>query len=301
MSEIRIFKTKNGVEEIILQEAKLERQIQNLVENNMEKFFGVRFIKSEWAIEDGRMDSIGLDENNCPVIFEYKKSQNDNVINQGLFYLDWLVEHKEAFQMLVREKFGDDTCDSVDFSAPSVFCIAGDFSNYDVHAVKQIGRNIKLVKYRIHDDDIVLFEQLNAPKAAAVISQNNDGGSNSTSKYVQKTHLEKLESAPEKIRMLYREVCDYIESLDDDLSVNQLKYYVAYRKVQNVFCIEVYNSYIAIRTKLDPKKNDIIEGFTRDMTHTGHYGTGDFEIQLKNESQLEAVKDLLRKAIDEQN
>ena len=31
-----------------------------------------------------------IDENNSPVIIEYKRSTNENVINQGLFYLDWL-------------------------------------------------------------------------------------------------------------------------------------------------------------------------------------------------------------------
>lgn len=299
MSEVRIFKLGDKVEEIVLQESKLERQIQTLVEKNMTKFFGVTFIKSEWAIEDGRMDSIGLDENYCPVIFEYKRSQNDNVINQGLFYLDWLLEHKADFKLLVREKLGEEACDRVDFSAPCVICIAGDFKNYDLHAVKQIKRNIKLVKYRVHKDDLVLFEQLNAPTTVTV--DESDGENGTTTKYTQKTHLEKLESAPEKIKTLYREVCDYIESLDDDISSNQLKYYIAYRKVQNVFCIEVYNSYIAIRTKLDPKKNEIIDGFTRDMTGVGHYGTGDFEIELKNESQLDAVKALIRKALDEQS
>ena len=299
MSEIRIFKLNDKVEEIILQESKLERQIQTIVEKNMDKFFGIKFIKSEWAIEDGRMDSIGLDENYCPVIFEYKRSQNDNVINQGLFYLDWLLEHKADFKLLVREKLGEEACDRVDFSAPCVICIAGDFKNYDLHAVKQIKRNIKLVKYRMHNNDLVLFEQLNAP--TTVIIDGLDNKDKGATKYAQKTHVEKLKSAPEKIKILYREICDYIESLDDGISSNQLKYYIAYRKVQNVFCIEVYNSYIAIRTKLDPKKNEIEDGFTRDMTGIGHYGTGDFEIELRNESQLDATKELIRKALDEQN
>ncbi len=65
-----------------------------LIERNMETFFGVRFLKSECVITDGRIDSIGLDENNCPVILEYKRSMNENVINQGLFYLDWLLDHQ---------------------------------------------------------------------------------------------------------------------------------------------------------------------------------------------------------------
>ena len=97
MSEIKLFEIKEQVQELVSSEIILEKELQNLIEKNMEKFFGVRFLKSEYAITNGRMDSIGIDENNSPVIFEYKKGVNENVINQGLFYLDWLLNHKADF------------------------------------------------------------------------------------------------------------------------------------------------------------------------------------------------------------
>ena len=94
MAEIKLFSLHEGVKECGSSEVLLEKEIQTLIEQNMETFFGVRFLKSEYAITNGRMDSIGIDENNSPVIFEYKRSQNENVINKGLFYLDLLLlEH----------------------------------------------------------------------------------------------------------------------------------------------------------------------------------------------------------------
>ncbi|MDX8408526.1 MAG: hypothetical protein R8J84_00575 [Mariprofundales bacterium] len=72
----------------------------------MEEFLGVRFLASEYSTgkaHGGRIDSLGLDENGCPVINEYKRTRDENVINQGLFYLDWLMEHKSDFQMLVMK------------------------------------------------------------------------------------------------------------------------------------------------------------------------------------------------------
>ena len=86
MSEIKLFDIKDGVRQLVSSEVLLERELQTLIEKNMETLFGVRFLKSEYSITNGRMDSIGIDENNCPVIFEYKRSSNENVINQGLFY-----------------------------------------------------------------------------------------------------------------------------------------------------------------------------------------------------------------------
>ena len=89
------------------------------------------------------MDSIGIDENNCPVIVEYKRSSNENIINQGLFYLDWLLDHKDAFHMLVAEKYGYEYVKNIDWSAPCVICIASNFTRYDIHAINQMQKNIK--------------------------------------------------------------------------------------------------------------------------------------------------------------
>ncbi|WP_326513638.1 hypothetical protein [Clostridium intestinale] len=81
----------------------LERELQTLIERNMPTFLGVNFLKTEYVTFNGvRIDSLGIDENNCPVIFEYKRASNENVINQGLFYLDWLLDHKADFELLVR-------------------------------------------------------------------------------------------------------------------------------------------------------------------------------------------------------
>jgi hypothetical protein len=54
---------------------------------------GVRFLATAFTTSNGRIDTLGL-ENGCPVILEYKRAANENVINQGLFYLDWLMDHR---------------------------------------------------------------------------------------------------------------------------------------------------------------------------------------------------------------
>lgn len=68
----------------------------------MDTFFGVTFLASEYKTTDGgRMDNIGIDENNYPFIFECKRSIKDNAMNQGLFYLNWPLGHKDSFKVLV--------------------------------------------------------------------------------------------------------------------------------------------------------------------------------------------------------
>jgi len=72
---------------------------------------------------------------------------NENVINQGLFHLDWLMDHQAEFKLLVLDKLGKGTCESIEWSAPRLLCIAGDFTRYDEHAVLQMNRNIELIRY----------------------------------------------------------------------------------------------------------------------------------------------------------
>lgn len=297
MSEIKLFSISSSVRERVFSEAVLEKELQTLIEKNMEIFFGVRFLKSEYVITNGRMDSIGIDENNSPVIFEYKRSQNENVINQGLFYLDWLLDHKADFKLLVIEKLGMEAANNIDWSVPCVICIAHDFTKYDVHAVNQMQKNIKLVRYRKYDQDLILFEHLNAPTVKPVLENigSDDGGKSSS----QKSHLEKLSSVSQDMKDLYFSICNFIESLGDDISQNQLKLYLAYKKVQNMVCIEIYNKQIILFLKLNPETVMLEAGFTRDMRNVGHYGTGDLQVIIKNAKDFEKAKPLLERAYNE--
>ena len=242
MSEIKLFEVGTVVKERTSSTVVLEKQLQTMIEQNMETFFGVRFLKSEYMITSGRMDSIGIDENNSPVIFEYKRSSSE-------------------------------------------------------HAVNQMQRNIKLVKYRKYGEDLLLFEHLNTPVAKPVTETSTISTTSST--YTQKTHLEKLSSASSHFKTLYTALCDYIESLGDDLVPNQLKLYLAYKKVQNIFCIEIYNKQILLRMKLDPDTVELEEGFTRDTRGIGHYGTGELEVSIKTAEDFQKAKKLIDRAYQE--
>src|SRR5215472_12907226 len=132
MGDLKLFRIDNGTA-VELQGAALalERSLQVLIERNMEALFGVRFIASEHSTgkkHGGRIDSLGIDENGSPVIFEYKRSVNENVISQGLFYLDWLMDHRGEFELLVIKKLGKGVADSIDWSAPRLLCIASDLT-----------------------------------------------------------------------------------------------------------------------------------------------------------------------------
>ena len=299
MADIKLFSISGNVQEVKSSSVSLEKELQTLIENNMETFFGVRFLDSEYKITNGRIDSIGLDENNCPVIFEYKRSTNENVINQGLFYLDWLLDHKADFYVLVLNKLGKAIAEVIDWSMPCVICIASDFTKFDEHAVNQMQRNIKLVRYKKYNESHLILELLNAPTVNPISTDDTDKKTGKVTSRNDSTFKGNYTKAPDNMKTLYEGLRDYIVSLGDDVSVNELKLYVAFKKTKNIICAEIYNKHLILQIHLNPNTVDLVPGFIEDYTKIGHWGTGDLRVTIKTPEDFEKVKVLLDRAYNE--
>ncbi len=299
MADTKLFNIKGQVEELSSKQVTLEKELQQLLEENMNTFFGVTFLKSEYRITNGRMDSIGIDENNCPVIFEYKRSVNENVINQGLFYLDWLLDHKADFKLLVMDVLGAEKADVIDWSMPCVICVANDFTKFDEHAVNQMQRNIKLVKYKKFGDDLISLEYLNAPQVQPITFDDTITKSTKKNNWKDKGFKHYFAEAGEKNQNLFYSVRDYVLSLGDDVSENQLKLYVAFKKVKNIICAEVYQSAVYLHLRLNPDTVELVPGFIEDVRNKGHWGTGDLRIFIKSLEDFEKAKALIDRAYNE--
>ncbi|RUT55614.1 hypothetical protein NPD9_1347 [Clostridium botulinum] len=296
MSDIKLFKIKDIVEELPARWASLERELQTLIEKNMPTFFGVTFLKSEYVTSNsGRMDSLGIDENNCPVIFEYKRASNENVINQGLFYLDWLLDHKADFELLVMKTLGKEYSDKLDWSMPRLICIAGDFTKYDEYAVKQINRNIDLIRYKKFGEELLMFDLINSNVATSI---NNVNEEKVAKQSTDKTFDDQLETTSEKLRELYVSIRDYILALGDDVTENKLKLYSAFKKIKNIACVEVRMKSIMLYLRLNPEEVTLENGFTRDVRKVGHWGTGDLEVTIKNARDFEKAKEYIYMAYE---
>jgi len=288
----------------------MEKSLQTLIEANLLAFLGVRFLASEHStgpVHGGRIDTLGIDEDGCPVIIEYKRAINENVVSQGLFYLDWLMDHKRDFQWLTMEALGTDAANSVDWSAPRLLCIAGDFTRYDEHAVKQINRNIELLRYRRFGNDLLMLELVHAPKVAKLASPRSAGETTDTvaptegvDPYISQRIDYRLKNAPQDLRDLFRSVSDFLVGLGDDVQVKELKNYVAFKRIKNFACLEVYPTarVVTAYVKVDPETVFIEPGFTRDVRQIGHFGTGDLEISIKTLDDFAKAQPLLQRAYE---
>lgn len=118
MADIKLFKvTPGSAIELKGSSSQMEKSLQATIERDLVTFLGVQFLATECATgvnNGGRIDTLGIDENGSPVIIEYKRTLNEGVINQGLFYLDWLMDHKAEFELLVLKLFGQTQADNID-------------------------------------------------------------------------------------------------------------------------------------------------------------------------------------------
>ncbi len=255
----------------------------------METMLGVRFLASEYStgpVHGGRIDSLGLDENGAPVIVEYKRSTDPGVLSQGLFYMAWLMDHRTEFQALVRERLGMTEASQVLWSAPRLICIAGDFTRYDLHAVREHRRSIDLVRYRLYGDHHIALETVAAVAREAKRTQR--------SRRSRPGAAEPARRAAGAMAELTAAVDEVLLGLGEDVSKVERKQYDAYQRLRNFACVTRRQDKLLVYLKAPPAAVDLVPGFTRDVTGLGHHGTGDLEVQLRSERDVERAIDLFR-------
>jgi len=289
--------------------AEFEAEVQGLIEAHMETLLGVRFLASEYAtgpVHGGRIDSLGLDENGSPVIIEYKRHSNENVINQGLFYLDWLLDHQAEFRWLVMEKLGKEVAEQIEWTGTRLLCIASDFTRYDGHAVQQIPRNIELIRYKLFGDDLLLLELVNASSVPDATVGKAESAAQATTEPTKpkaggrdRSPAEQLEAASTDVRELYAQTASFLNSLGDDVQEKHMKVYVAFRRLKNFACVVIQQQRLLVMLKLNPASMPLGDGFARDVSQISHWGTGDVELSLHTPADLERAKPLMQRSYAE--
>ncbi len=274
MSALKLFRLyPDHVEKLQARSVAVEKSLQSLIERHLEPLLGVRFPATEYSTgprHGGRIDTLGLDENGSPVIIAYKRALKENAINQGLFYLDRLLDHCAEFKLMVMERLGADAAAQIDWSAPRLICIAGDFTRYDEHAIQQIHRSIELMRYRRYDDDLLLLELV------GITSTQTATTTGANSRNTDSTFTDLLAKASPDLRDRFEALKDFCLALDDDVQVKTLKYYIAFKRIKNFACVEVHpqKGTRLVYVKLDSERVPLRRGFTRDVRKIGHYGTG---------------------------
>ena len=222
------------------------------------------------------------------------------MINQGLFYLDWLLDHQAEFKLLVMDRLGSDAGKQVDWTNPRLVCVAGDFTRYDEYAVRQNNHNIELVRYRDFNGELLALELLTSVSATAPASSTPHAAATSTTKAAEPTVVEYLAKASESLRNLYADLDAQLLAFGDDIQKTTRKLYFAYKRLKNFACVEVHpqSGALLVYLKVDPGSVELEQGFSRDVRSIGHFGTGDLELRVKDSADLAKAEPYLRASYD---
>jgi predicted transport protein len=299
-----LFKINNSIaKKIIAKDLDLEKNLQSLFEQNLEELLNIVFLAHEYSTSfGGRIDSLGMDKNGSPCIIEYKKNQNDNVINQGLSYLRWLLDHKADFEMLCQNKKVDV---EIDWDSPRVICIAESYSKFDLDTADILPINIELLRYRIYDENILFLEPENYQKVKIATSGIIKKAKMQKTKDAQ---LQKVYSVEDHLSGINKETLDLFQdlrekilSLDQNIIEEAKAKYIAYKTSTNFVDVVVkqYGLKIFLNVKSgqlnDPQK------IARDLTKPkliGHWGNGDYEIKVEDVDKAGAVFALIKQSYD---
>lgn len=291
-----LFNQENGILSVVKQKNfLLERDLQQLVENNLEEIFNCKFIASEFYtgnIHSGRIDTIAISEDNNPVIIEYKKEESSSLLNQSLYYLSWLEDHKGDFQIAVNKQLG---YIDIDWSNIRVICIAPGYKKYDLHAVKVMNKSIELWKYKNFENGMFNLEEIFINK------ENNkckdkiiriDEKEKDTPIWTYERIANKL--GPACLKEFLDQIRDYTVDLSEEVEEAPKKLYIAYKIAKNFMCVECQKKRIRLYLKLTSSDLEKWKDIGRDVTNIGHFGTGNFEFDIIEEKDLEVAKELIK-------
>lgn len=301
MNKLSLFRiAENGLEELGSSTASSEKDLHFLIEKNLELIFGVTLLAREYPTgrtHRGFIDSLGMDSGNCPVIIEYKRRANENIINQGLFYLDWLYDHKAEFTSLAVGKIGPEAADSIDFANARLICIASSFSRFDERAIQQIDRSITLVRYEFFGGDLLALESLDnfiSPfSVEAVEAQERQSETIVGMPAALQIRLKNMRPDTERVYLAF---LDFAQQLGDDITIKFLKHYVALQRTRNFTCVQPYKTSLKLWLNIEPEEVELEAGFSRNVRDIGHHATGNLEIELKTLADLEKAKPLITQA-----
>ena len=255
---------KDNLKKVKLKRFTSERELQRLCENNLEELFQVRFVATEFStgeVHGGRIDTIGLDYENNPVIIEYKLDKNSTVLNQGLFYMDWLVDHKGDFELAAKNKLGNDI--KIRWDDPKLFLVAQEYSKYDKHAINRINYDISLFKYLAYEDGSFYIENIiynNNPTEKTKIDIKSE-----KTRYERKEYnLEKhINNKSDKIVDLYKELDEKIMGINDQIERKYTQTYIGYRTTRNFAEINIQSNsiqiYVLVKKGSDVDYRDILQ------------------------------------------
>lgn len=281
---------------------KLEKDIQKVFEANLYSIMDLELVKSEFTIKNKRIDTLAYDAQACAfIIIEYKRDKNISVVDQGFTYLSLMLENKADFIVEYNESLRQNMKrEDVDWSQTRVAFVSTNFTENQIQATNFKDIAIELWEVKQFENDTLAINPIKKSVAAESIkpiTQQTQSLKNITAEIKVYTEQDHIEKASDLTAELYEKFKAAILNLTDGIEVKPQKFYIAFKKGKNVTDIAILKKslklFINVKAGLldDPKK------LAQDVSNIGHWGNGDYQIQVEDDKDLEYIMSLVKQAI----
>jgi predicted transport protein len=300
---MKIYANKAGVlAEVSEVPFKLEREIQELFEANLSEIMCLQVVRSEFSIKNKRIDTLAFDTQSCAfVIIEYKRDKNISVIDQGFTYLGLMLENKADFVLEHQSQLNSRLKSSeVDWTQTRVIFVSPSFTENQIQATNFKDIAIELWEIRRYNNGTVSINAIKKSRSATSIkplTQQNSELKAITDEIKVYTEDDHRTVASEETFELYETFRDAILKLADDIEIKPQKFYIAFKLDRNIACIVLQKKKLRIHIGAKKGELDDARGLAKDVSNIGHYGTGDYEVQVEDDKDIEYIMSLIKQVL----
>jgi predicted transport protein len=281
---------------------KLEKDLQKVFETNLSALMDLELVKSEFTIKNKRIDTLAYDSQSCAfIIIEYKRDKNISVIDQGFTYLSLMLENKADFIIEYNESLKRNLQrEDVDWSQTRVAFVSPYFTENQIQSTNFKDIAIELWKIKQYENDTIAINPIKKSVAAESIkpiTQQTQALKNITAEIKVYSEQDHIEKATDLTAQLYEKFKSAILNLSDGIEIKPQKLYIAFKKGKNITDIAILKKSLKLFINAKAGQLDDSKKLAQDVSNIGHWGNGDYQIQVEDDKDLEYIMSLVKQAI----
>ncbi len=271
-----------------------EHQLQKYTEKNLNHFFQCHYLKSFYKIPSGVIDTLAITEDGNPCIIEYKHKQEDTILNQIVFYYDWLMQRptKFEFERVVKENEATKKIE-VDWSKIRLICVAREYSKWDISLIKHLDTPIECHSYTYHENELEIDLD---PIVNQFKKQKSYTGKEINKDITLEDHRNR---ADEEGKILLDKLRDEVLKLGDDIEEGYTPNYIKYFVKNNFLEIHIRKKWLICDLRVNKKTFKDPKKLAKDISHLGFAVSR--EIKVDNIERLNYVLFLIKQAYQTQH
>jgi len=232
---------------------------------------------------------------------EYKRDKNYSVVDQGLTYLNLMLQNKAEFILTYNETLQDILhSKDVDWSQSRVAFVSPSFTENQISASDFKDFGIELWEVKQFENNTISINSIKKSNGAPSIKpllENSEELKDVKENIKVYTEQDHLNATTDYIAELYAKFKASILNLADGIEIVPQKFYIAFKKGSNISDIEIQKKALKIFINAKIGSLDDPKGLAKDVSNIGHRGNGDFQIQIETDKDLEYIMSLIKQAI----